>query len=174
MRETGLGEQQESKKQSSGRLGREGHWDESSYLGEFLGGQALQGRREVRFLGLQGSCRGRCWKNSRSKISEQGPGTAGVWCVHEWSGEAPGLCCWTTVPFALSPWGKALCWAWGWGSKIPVVGGAWQKGRERAREREIGKCTQAQSLQLCGETLQTHVFFTLDEFNAILPPFEEI
>lgn len=45
----GLGEHQEFKK-SAGHLGREGNWDKSQYLGEFPGGQALRGRREVGFL----------------------------------------------------------------------------------------------------------------------------
>ena len=54
------------------------------------------------FLGLQGSCRRSCWENSGSRVNEeQGPGTAGVWCVHECNGEVQGH---ASGPAVSLPW----------------------------------------------------------------------
>lgn len=152
-------------------LGGEGNGDTSRNLGEFPGSQSLWGWREIRFLAHQGSCRGKCWGNYGSRIGkEQGPGTVEVRCVHEWDEGVIGSCFWTSSTVAFSPWNKALKKGEGGRGKIPM------EGSRTEGEESWGREGSVHGLSLCsfgGDTLQTHVFSTLDELNAVLPPFKE-
>lgn len=104
MRETGLGKQQEEIRKSAGSLGRSGPLGGNSwYLGEFPGGQALRGRREIRFLDLREAAgRGTGSILEAELVKNRDLAQPGSNVFMNGMGEVQGLCFWTSRALALS------------------------------------------------------------------------